>query len=63
MVFENVYENLGKCGDTTQVWISEMKMFSKGDVGKGGNGGSEFKEKSTACKFSPNQLNCATTLP
>ena len=38
-------KTLGKCGDTTQVWISEMKMFSKSDVGKGGNGGSGFMEK------------------
>ena len=29
MVFKNVYENLGKGGDTTQVWISEMEMFPK----------------------------------
>ena len=42
---ENVYENLGQCSGITQVWISEVKMFSKGEVGKGGNGGSGFLEK------------------
>ena len=63
MVFENIYENLGNVMALPKCGVQKLKCFPKVMLEKEEMVEVVLWKRSTACKFSPNQLNRATTLP